>query len=125
MEAAGCRFAGTSGYKAVLQICHISQQYFSASHCLTSVSYTHLHAFINFASDYAGAYDNSSYVGYTSANQEVMDAIYGEGGEYEGIDAYIPRTDNKNDEVFEYNAETKKIIGDLWSRVKIAASNAR
>ena len=83
------------------------------------------HAFINFASDYAGAYDNSSYVGYTSANQEVMDAIYGEGGEYEGIDAYIPRTDNKNDEVFEYNAETKKIIGDLWSRVKIAASNAR
>ena len=70
------------------------------------------HAFINFASDYAGAYDNSSYVGYTSANQEVMDAIYGEGGEYEGIDAYIPRTDNKNDEVFEYNAETKKIIGD-------------
>lgn len=83
------------------------------------------HAFINFASDYAGAYDNSSYVGYTSANQEVMDDIYGEGGDYEGIDAYIPRTDNENDEVFEYNEETKKIMGDLWSRVKIAASNAR
>ena len=30
----------------------------------------------------------------------------------------------KNDEVFEYNANTKKIISDLWSRVKIAASNA-
>lgn len=82
------------------------------------------HAFINFASDYAGAYDNSSYVGYTSSNQEVMDDIYGEGGDYEGIDAYIPRTDNPNDEVFEYNEETKKIMGDLWSRVKIAASNA-
>lgn len=82
------------------------------------------HAFINYASNYDGAYDNSSYVGYTSANQEVMDDLSGEGGEYEGINAYIPRTDNKNDEVFEYNANTKKIISDLWSRVKIAASNA-
>lgn len=83
------------------------------------------HAFINFASDYEGAYDNSSYVGYTSANQEVMDDIYGEGGEYEGIEAYIPRTGNEHDEVFEYNEDTKKIMGDLWSRVKIAASNAK
>lgn len=82
------------------------------------------HAFINYASDYDGAYDNSSYVGYTSANQEVMDDLSGEGGDYEGINAYIPRTDNENDEVFEYNADTKKIISDLWSRVKIAASNA-
>ncbi len=83
------------------------------------------HAFINFACEYEGAYDNSSYVGYTSANQEVMEDIYGEGGDYEGIEAYIPRTDNENDEVFEYNEDTKKIMGDLWSRVKIAASNAR
>ena len=82
------------------------------------------HAFINYASDYDGAYDNSSYVGYTSANQEVMDDIYGEGGDYGGIEAYIPRIDNPNDEVFVYNEDTKKIMGDLWSRVKIAASNA-
>ncbi|HIZ59276.1 MAG TPA: extracellular solute-binding protein [Candidatus Dorea faecipullorum] len=82
------------------------------------------HAFINYASDYDGAYDNSSYVGYTSANQEVMDVLSGEGGDYEGINAYIPRTDNENDEVFVYNEDTKKIISDLWSRVKIAASNA-
>lgn len=82
------------------------------------------HAFINYASDYDGAYDNSSYVGYTSANQEVMDTLSGEGGDYEGIGAYIPRTDNENDEVFVYNEDIKKIISDLWSRVKIAASNA-
>ena len=82
------------------------------------------HAFTNYASDYDGAYDNSSYVGYTSANQEVMDTLSGEGGDYEGINAYIPRTDNENDEVFVYNEDTKKIISDLWSRVKIAASNA-
>ena len=82
------------------------------------------HAFINYASDYDGAYDNSSYVGYTSANQEVMDDIYGEGGDYEGIEAYIPRIDNLNDEVFVYNEDPMKIMGYLWSRVKIAASNA-
>ena len=81
------------------------------------------YAFINYASDYDGAYDNSSYVGYTSANKMVMEDLHGKGGEFEGIDAYIPRTDNKKDEVFEYNEKTKKIISNLWSKVKIAASN--
>ena len=33
------------------------------------------------------------------------------------------KTDNENDEVFEFNAETRKIISNLWSKVKIAASN--
>ncbi|MBO5259937.1 MAG: extracellular solute-binding protein [Agathobacter sp.] len=83
------------------------------------------HEFINFVTSYEGAYDNSSYVGYTSANQEVMDELSGEGGDYEGIDAYIPRTDNEKDEVFVYNENTRKIISNLWSKVKIAASNAR
>lgn len=82
------------------------------------------HAFINFACDYDGAYDNSSYVGYTSANQEVMEDLSGEGGDYEGINAYIPRSDNEMDEVFVYNEKTRKEISNLWSRVKIAASNA-
>lgn len=83
------------------------------------------HAFINFVSDYHGAYDNSSYVGYTSPNQEVMETLSGEGGEFEGINAYIPRTDNANDEVFEYDEATRKVISNLWSKVKIAASNAK
>lgn len=83
------------------------------------------HAFINFASDYEGAYDNSSYVGYTSSNKEVMEELYGDGGEYEGIDAYMPRVGYEKDEVFVYNEETKKIISNLWSKVKIAASNAK
>lgn len=82
------------------------------------------HAFINYASDYDGAYDNSSYVGYTSANQKVMDDLSGEGGEFEGINAYIPRSGNKMDEIFVYNEATKKEVSNLWSKVKIAASNA-
>ena len=83
------------------------------------------HEFINFVSSYDGAYDNSSYVGYTSPNQEVMDTLSGTGGDYEDIDAYLPRTDNDKDEVFVYNEETRKFISNLWSKVKIAASNAR
>ena len=82
------------------------------------------HAFINFVCDYEGAYDNSSCVGYTAANEEVMEVLYGEGGDYEGINAYMPRTDNDMDEVFEYNDNTRRVISNLWSRVKIAASNA-
>ena len=81
------------------------------------------HEFMNYVSSYEGALDNSSYVGYTSPNQEVMEELSGEGGGYEGINAYIPRTDNENDEVFEFNGQTRKIISNLWSKVKIAASN--
>lgn len=68
--------------------------------------------------------DNSSYVGYTSPNQEVMDELSGAGGDFEGINAYIPRADNENDEVFKYDEATRKVIADLFSRVKVAASNA-
>lgn len=80
------------------------------------------YAFINFACQYEAAYDNSSYVGYTSPNLEVETEL--SETEFEGIEAYLPRTDNEADEVFEYNANTRKAIADFWSRVKIAASNA-
>jgi len=79
--------------------------------------------FMNFISEYDAAYANSSYVGYTSPNEAAMDDLYD--GEFEGIGAYIPRTDNENDEIFEYNESTRKIISNLWSKVKIAASNAK
>ena len=58
-------------------------------------------------------------------NWEVMDVLSGEDGDFEGINAYLPRTDNELDEVFVYNAETRKVISNLWSKVKIAASNAK
>ena len=81
------------------------------------------HEFMDYVSTYEGAYDNSSYVGYTSPNKEVLEELSGEGGDFEGINAYIPRTDNGMDEMIEFNAETRKIISNLWSKVKIAASN--
>ena len=82
------------------------------------------HVFMNFLCSYDAAYENSSYVGYTSPNYQVMLDLSAEGGDYEGINAYLPRTDYAMDEVFFFNADTKKIIGNLWSKVKIAASNA-
>ena len=82
------------------------------------------HAFIDYVCTYEASMDNSSYVGYTSPNKEVMDELSGEGGDYEGINAYIPRSGNDNDEVFKYDENTRAIIADLWSRVKVVASNA-
>lgn len=82
------------------------------------------HEFINYVSTYDAAYENSDYVGYTSPNAEVMAALYGEGGTYEGINAYIPRSGYENDELFYFNEDTRKIISNLWSKIKIVASNA-
>lgn len=82
------------------------------------------HEFMNFISSYDFAYANSAYVGYTSPNITVMEDLSAEGGDYEGINAYLPRIGYEMDEVFEFHGETKKLIGNLWSKVKIAASNA-
>jgi spermidine/putrescine transport system permease protein len=80
--------------------------------------------FIAYACSYEAAMDNSSYVGYTSPNLEVMEELSGEGGEFEDFSSsYVPR-EYELDEVFEYNEQTRKTLADLWSRVKIAASNA-
>ena len=82
------------------------------------------HEFINYITEYEESLDKSLTVGYTSPNKEVLEELSGEGGEFEGIEAFIPRSDNGNDEVFEYNEDTRKTISELWSKVKIAASNA-
>ena len=80
------------------------------------------HAFIDYVCTYEAAMDNSSFVGYTSPNEEVMNELAE--GDFAGINAYIPRADNDNDEVFRYDAETRTIIAELFSKVKVAASNA-
>ncbi len=84
------------------------------------------HLFMNYISSFDAAYDNSDYVGYTSPNLAVAEALSSEEeeGSYAGINAYRPRTDYPMDEVFVFNDETKKLMGELWSKVKISASNA-
>ena len=80
--------------------------------------------FIRYITSYDAAMDNSSYVGYTSPNKEVTEELGGKGGDYDGINAYTPRSGYDKDEVFQYDEATRKVIADLWSRVKVAASNA-
>ncbi len=82
------------------------------------------HVFMNYVSSYDAAYENSDYVGYTSPNSEVIETLSGEGGTYEGINAYIPRSGHEKDENFYFNEDTRKVISNLWSKVKIVASNA-
>ncbi|MPN60427.1 hypothetical protein SDC9_208155 [bioreactor metagenome] len=73
---------------------------------------------INFMISEDIAYQNSSYVGYTSPVQSVYDEMSGVGGEYEGINAYIPRLGYANDEMFKNNDDVRKLIADLWTRIK-------
>lgn len=82
------------------------------------------HEFINYLCSYEAAYDNSDFVGYTSPNEEVMEELFSEGGTYEGINAYLPRSSYEKDESFKFDEETKKVISNLWSKIKIVASNA-
>ena len=74
--------------------------------------------FMNYILDYDPAYENSTFVGYSSVNAEVLKDLASEGGDFEGNDAYIPRDKTANDEVFHNNEEVLKTISELWVRVK-------
>ncbi|MEG0313744.1 MAG: ABC transporter substrate-binding protein [Erysipelotrichaceae bacterium] len=74
--------------------------------------------FINFILDYESSYDNSLTVGYASTNQEVLDDMVSEGGDFNGNPAYLPRSNYAKDEVFAYDEEMKKELANLWIRVK-------
>ena len=74
-------------------------------------------AFINYMLEYDAAYDNSVTVGYTSSNKQVKDDVAA--GEYEGIDAYLPRAGYDKDEVFRFNEVLVAKLSDLWNKVKI------
>lgn len=76
------------------------------------------HEFINYILTYDVSYDNSETVGYTSSNQEVIDDLSGEGGYFDGNEAYLPREDYEKDEVFEDNQVLKERLTQLWIKVK-------
>ena len=76
------------------------------------------HEFINYVLTYDASYDNSATVGYASSNQEVLDAMTEEGGEYEGNEAYLPRSGYDKDEVFQDNEILKQNLTELWIKVK-------
>ncbi len=75
------------------------------------------HSFIDFMLDPDNAYANSMAVGYSSPIKSAF-SILSE-TDYAGIEAYIPRQDNKNDEFFRYQEpEVKEYSAELWTKVK-------
>ncbi len=75
------------------------------------------HKWINFQLEPDIARQNTLEVCYTTTVAEIYDEMIGEDGEFADISAYQVRTDNPRDEIFHYNAEIKKILADLWTRV--------
>ena len=75
------------------------------------------HSFIDFMLDADNAYVNSLAVGYSSPIQSAFDMLCQ--SDYEGIEAYVPRQDNINDELFRYQEpKIKEYSAELWTKVK-------
>ena len=77
-------------------------------------------AWINFNLEKEVAIDNSITVGYTSGNQEALNELSAEDGEFYGISAYLPRVGYKADEEYKDDNELKAKLAELWVKVKAA-----
>lgn len=75
--------------------------------------------FINYMLNYDSSLDSSITVGYTSANKKVVEELTSNGELYDGNIAYLFDASNPNNEVFKHNETMKKVISDLWVRVKV------
>ena len=75
--------------------------------------------FINYMISYDSAMDSSIEVGYTSANKKVVEALSADGEVYSDNDAYIFDVSNTNNEVFKHNDTLKKVLSDMWVRIKV------
>lgn len=75
--------------------------------------------FINYMISYDAAMDSSIEVGYTSANKKVVETLSADGEVYSNNDAYIFDVSNTNNEVFKHNDTLKKVLSDMWVRIKV------
>ena len=78
------------------------------------------HEFINYILSYDASYSNSETTGYASSNKDVLADMNGEGGDYEGNEAYLPREGYDKDEVFVDNEVLRQKLSELWIKVKAA-----
>lgn len=75
------------------------------------------HEFIDFMLRADVALANTEYVGYSSGVTSAFEEM--QVSTYEGINAYVPDTENMNNEIFAYQeAELKRIFAELWTKVK-------
>ncbi len=75
--------------------------------------------FINYMMSYDSAMDSSIEVGYTSANKKVVETLSSDGEVYSNNDAYIFDVSNPKNEVFKHNDTLKKVLSDMWVRIKV------
>lgn len=78
------------------------------------------HEFINFALSYDSMVDSTLTVGYTSSIQSVVDDMGSAGGDFEGNEAYFPRSGYEKDEVFTHNEVLKRKLSELWIKIKMS-----
>ena len=75
--------------------------------------------FINYMMSYDSTMDSSIEVGYTSANKKVVEELSSDGEVYSNNDAYIFDVSNPKNEVFKHNDTLKKVLSDMWVRIKV------
>lgn len=75
--------------------------------------------FINYMMSYDSAMDSSIEVGYTSANKKVVETLSADGEMYSDNNAYIFDVPNPKNEVFKHNDTLKKVLSDMWVRIKV------
>ncbi|MBQ8161032.1 MAG: ABC transporter substrate-binding protein [Clostridia bacterium] len=76
--------------------------------------------FIRYILEYENSLMISEEVGYASANQQVLDELSGEGGTYEGNEAYLPRAGYELDEMYHDIPESlRSQYSSMWIKVKL------
>ena len=76
--------------------------------------------FIRYILEYKASLMISEEVGYASANAQVLEELSGEGGDYEGNDAYVPRSGYELDEFYhDIPDELRSKYSSMWIKVKL------
>ena len=76
--------------------------------------------FINYILQYENSLMISEEVGYASSNDEVLKELSGEGGDYEGNEAYVPRSGYELDEYYNDIPESlRSLYSSMWIKVKL------
>lgn len=75
--------------------------------------------FINFILEYESALDNSLTVGYTAVDTRVLAELSGEGGAFEGNNAYAFDLNNPKSELFFDNLSMKEALSEMWVKLKV------
>ena len=82
----------------------------------TSLAYE----FINYILSDDVCRDNTAEVGYTTPNKNIFDEVTAPDGDFDGNDAYIPRTGYAKDETFNDNEYLRQRLTELLIKVKAA-----